>query len=539
MTTTNMSALPAALLALAAGALCAPIAEAQCQTATLVASDVSQGMKFGVSIDVDGDRLVVGAPGTKVTEGGEGAAYVFRRVAGAWIEEATLVASDAAGDGQFGVSVAILGDWIAVGAPYSHFTGMHSGVVYMFRFDGSIWIQETQLVPVDIDPEDNFGLAVALDGQRLLASSPRDSQGPYRSGAAYVFRLDAGGWVEEAKLKHSLPHEEDNVGTSVALRGDAAVLGSPFNELSDAGAAYVFRQTEAGWVQEQRLAALDQELGAGFGYDVDIDSDLVIAGTPFSGLNDNGAAYIFRQQATGWVQEKKLFALDIGENDNFGQSVALEGTVAVVGSPNDFDFVSHQGSVTSFSLAGEQWIADAKLIADKPAASDEMGTSLAMDGESIVTGAAENKALGPDTGRAFVYSRAADLVPYGAGLAGTGEYTPRLSGFGCPFLGAFTDVKVADGVGGAPGFLALGTAQGAFPFLGGTLLVDGLVALVPHFLGGDPGVKGKGTAVLTFPAPTEPALVGATVYAQGGYLDAGAVQGISMSNGLRIVIGQP
>ena len=123
---------------------------------------------------------------------------------------------------------------------------------------------------------------------------------------------------------------------------------------------------------------------------------------------------------------------------------------------------------------------------------------------------------------------------YGPALAGSGGLRPRIEGHGNPTPGGPITIDVTQGLGAAPGVLLIGTDPIVFPFFGGTILAlpTGSVA---HTLGGSSGVAGAGSKVFPFVIPTDP--LGARLYFQGIYLDAGAVQGLSMTDGLEMVIG--
>lgn len=125
---------------------------------------------------------------------------------------------------------------------------------------------------------------------------------------------------------------------------------------------------------------------------------------------------------------------------------------------------------------------------------------------------------------------------YGAGLSGTGAVIPNLTLGGCPDLNKPISIVASQIVGAAPGVLALAGAPASIPLLGGTLLVSPSATMLPVFAAGPAGVAGAGQFALPFTA-TDPTLVGASVYLQAGFVDAQAIQGVSLSNGLQISFG--
>jgi len=117
----------------------------QCEVAKLTASDAAERDAFGSSVGISGDYLVVGAPSIDISEGEPGAAYVFRRDGSTWVEQVKLTPSDPQPFARFGGSVSISGDAIVVGAPGAEHAGIDSGAVYVFRRDGLTWVQEAKL----------------------------------------------------------------------------------------------------------------------------------------------------------------------------------------------------------------------------------------------------------------------------------------------------------------------------------------------------------------------------------------------------------
>ena len=132
-----------------------------------------------------------------------GSAYVFRYDGSDWVEEAKLTASDGAADDYFGGSVAISGDTAVVGAVCDDDNGRNSGSAYVFRYDGSDWAEEAKLTASDGAAYDYFGCSVAVSGDTAVVGASDDDDNGLDSGSAYVFRYDGSDWTEEAKLTAS------------------------------------------------------------------------------------------------------------------------------------------------------------------------------------------------------------------------------------------------------------------------------------------------------------------------------------------------
>jgi hypothetical protein len=125
---------------------------------------------------------------------------------------------------------------------------------------------------------------------------------------------------------------------------------------------------------------------------------------------------------------------------------------------------------------------------------------------------------------------------YGTGVGGAGELEPQITLNGCPSPGVTITVEISNGRGGAPGCLMMGSERDDSPLGAGMILVIPS-DVVSHELQGEPGAAGAGTKNFPFRVPSMPSLIGAQVFFQAGYLDDLAPLGISLTNGLEVVIG--
>ena len=256
----------------------------------LLASDGANGDEFGRSVAVDGDTVVVGADGDDDNGSNSGSAYVYRFDGTDWIET-KLLASDGASNDYFGYSVAVDGDTVVVGARYDDDNGPYSGSAYVYRFDGSDWI-ETKLLASDGASDDQFGLSVAVDGDTVVVGTLVDG---YYGGveSAYVYRFDGSSWIE-TKLLASDGAEYDCFGYSVAVDGDTVVVGAYHDDDngSSSGSAYVYRFDGTDWI-ETKLLASDGASNDYFGYSVAVDGDTVVVGA-YRDDDYTGSAYVYR-----------------------------------------------------------------------------------------------------------------------------------------------------------------------------------------------------------------------------------------------------
>jgi hypothetical protein len=356
--------------------------------AYLKASNTKADDRFGYSVAIYGDTVVVGAlgEGSSYNSAPEsGAAYIFIRSGSTWTEQAYLKASNTGAGDCFGWSVAISGDTVVVGAPCeaSNATGVNgnqsdnsaamSGAAYVFTRSGSTWTQEAYLKASNTDANDYFGLSVALSadtavvgalGEDSNATGVNGNQGDnsaISSGAAYVFVRSGSTWTQEAYLKAS--NTGGYLGHCVAISGDTVVVGAvgeassatgvngdqSDNSAPHSGAAYVFARSGSIWTQEAYLKASNTGAGDQFGYSVAVSGETVVVGAKYeyssaTGVNGNqsdngtpysGAAYVFTRSGSSWTQQAYLKASNTGEGDSFGYSVAVSGETVVVGAPGE------------------------------------------------------------------------------------------------------------------------------------------------------------------------------------------------------------
>lgn len=303
------------------------------QQVKLVRSDIDpQGhpSAFGWSLALDGDTLLVGAPYTEVNDNGQqGAVYVFVRTDDVWTEVAKLVASDGTALENFGFSVALENGTAFVGAPE---LPPLAGAVYVFSGEGSNWTERTKLVASDGAAGDGFGVTLALDDGTVLIGAQNANN---FQGTAYVFVGADANWNEQAKLTATDGTAYDAFGVSVALSDDTALVGaSGYQNVGDPrpGAAYVFRRSGEKWTQTVRLAQAGGADLDGFGASVALQDDTALIGAFGSDVNlpDSGATWLYFHEGTDWAEQPVLLPDDAQPGDGFGTNVVLDGHTALI-----------------------------------------------------------------------------------------------------------------------------------------------------------------------------------------------------------------
>ena len=430
-----------------------PVATAQCRTTEKVKFATFDGAgdnRFGTYQDVDGDVMVLGAFLESAVDFESGAAYVYRKVGGTWIEEHKLVAPDGARWDHFGAAVAISGNVVAVAAPGDDAVPgggwwEQDGAVYLFRYQGSAWVFEQKVISNDLAPDDKFGGSVALDGDALLAGAPLDDDLGFYSGSAYIFRDAGGTWTQEAKLLPLDGGEEDTFGVRVDLLDGLALVGAPktATSFSKNGAAYLFEYTGSGWPQKQKLEASDKKVWDWFGTSVDLDEDVLIVGAPSFELK-HYAAYIFRKSGGSFVFEKKLDN-PTGQFNDFGIGVGIDGDKAVVGAPGEKHKGKYRAGKAYLSLYdGADWGHTREFVASDPQYQDQLGMAISMNGDQVLVG--NEPAIFPGRpARAYLYD-AHELAVYAKPKsAGVGEDVTLTVCGGMPGTGVLVGLVSIDG----------------------------------------------------------------------------------------------
>ena len=377
------------------------------ETARLSASDGGVNDYFGSSVSVDGNTAVVGAYGVADNKG---AAYVFTRQAGAWSQVAKLTASDGVTFNLFGQTVAVDGDTVVVGA---NLKDSSQGGAYVFTKPSGGWTDATEtakLTASDGAPYDLFGTSVAVEGDTVVVSAWKDD---LTKGSAYVFTKPTSVWTdatETAKLTASDRANADYFGVSVAVDGDTVVVGANGDD-SQKGSAYVFKEPNGGWstaTETAKLTTSDRATHDNFGQTVAVDGDTVVAGA-WGDHSGRGAAYVFEEPNGGWAdatETAKLTASDGADDDDFGSSVAVDGDTVVVGTPGDTDNGPESGSAYVFTKPDTGWTSTstaAKLTASDGAPLDDFGWSVTVDGDTVMAGAGYDGDKGSHSGSVYVY----------------------------------------------------------------------------------------------------------------------------------------
>lgn len=361
---------------------------------------------FGSSVAISGDTMVVGAP---YTNNGYGAAYVFERSDTAWEPVAELSPKNGVTGSHIGASVAISGDVIVVGAPGFQTSGLSLlGEVFVIgRSQGSWTLAEViKRSMFGLSTYDLFGASVAISGKTLVVGAPREP--PNGSGSVWVIPLGDDLSVDKTKVSVLFSDAaHDAFGSSVAVWGHTIVTGAPGDgTIGGPGAAYVHVWDGADWVPQATLAAGGQLGTDAFGSSVAVWQDTAVVGAPQrdTDVPGSGVVYTFSRSGGSWGPPMPLFADDRRKGDHLG-SVAISGSTIVAGAPlRDLHEGPAFGAAYVFTNPGSGFARQGRL---RPSSSstilDNFGFAVAVDGTTAVVGAPLSGVSDHTTGAAAAF----------------------------------------------------------------------------------------------------------------------------------------
>lgn len=384
------------------------------------------GALFGEAVAMDGDRAIVGQPSNPFLQTQWGAAFLFERTAGVWEQVARIDGAGGGGTGGapavgdgFGWSVDIQGDTAVVGAMFDpdwiEFEGpWHVGRAWIFSRTDEGWVEQNDLVDPGNDPLNAFAISVALDGNWLAVGAPLDDEAAEDAGAAYLYERSGNNWSDPVKLLPPSPLGSEHFGYSVALDGSTLVVGAKLDSVhgGGAGAAHVFVTSTGAWELQDTLRPADGAVGDLFGVSVAVDGDTLLVGAVRGGNATSipGKAYVFIRDAGSWIEQQVLQSSEAAPDDQFGESVQLDGDRAVVGGSQTPDPTAPgAGAVHVLERSGTTWTEIARLTAapDPPAPEPEnisLGRAVALEGTTLLAGApAESIGINPASGAVYEF----------------------------------------------------------------------------------------------------------------------------------------
>jgi hypothetical protein len=383
---------------------------------------------------------------------GETETYIVEVTRAAQLAQTTYAkSSNSQSNDQFGFSIKLDGDTLAVGAyledggasgvngDQNNDGAPNSGAVYVFVRSGDTWVQQAYLKASNTETNDRFGNSLALSGDTLAVGAYTEASSAVgvggnqadnsasNSGAVYVFTRSGGVWSQQAYLKASNTDANDFFGSSLALSGDSLAVGAypedssaigvggnqSDNTGTDSGAVYVFTRTGTTWSQQAYLKASNSQIADRFGWSVALSGDTLAVGAYWedssatgvggnqadNSASNSGAVYVFARSGGVWSQQSYLKASNTEVDDWFGFTLALEGDLLAVGARNEDSAATgvggnqgdnsamDSGAVYLFLRGPGAWSQVAYLKASNTGATDYFSAALALSGDLLAVGA--------------------------------------------------------------------------------------------------------------------------------------------------------
>jgi hypothetical protein len=377
--------------------------------------DALAGAGFGFALAVSGEWAVVGAKDESLASG---AVYFLKLESGDWTNKQRFVLSDPDSDAldlfgfSVGISVTGLEGYAIVGAPgWDGATEavVDGGAAYIYKLSSGTWSFLKRLDPGAGEPDggDQMGMSVAICGDYAVVGAPYDDVIQTDRGAAFLYYRDSDNWTLQAVVRASDAQNSDQLGWAAALTPDYAVVGAPYADVgatTDAGKAYLFARSGVAWgtsnYENWILAAETPAASGMFGNAVGIAGLAALVGAPGS----NGAAFVFEKGATSW--DRTVLPVS-GQNpgDRFGTSVAIDGDSLLVGAPEDDTLASNAGAAFLFERTDSGWVQRLKLTDGAGAADDQFGSAVAVSGTHALVGAMGDDGADTNSGSGFPFER--------------------------------------------------------------------------------------------------------------------------------------
>lgn len=351
------------------------------------------GERFGSAVAISGDTLVVGVPESDTMVGPQnvGRVDVFVRSGTDWVKQASLYAPSLGDGDKFGTSVAIQGDTIVVGAPYREGSHGESGAAYVFTRIGTTWSAAVPLGDEFRVEGDLMGQSVDIDGTTIAVGCPGRSTS---EGAVRVYVWDGDEWNSGGGVFAEAPGgmPDDRLGQCVSVSGDT-ILASAGGFDHEIGSVVAFtRGSGLSWAFEERLYEPSSTPGEQFGGPIDLQADgyVAVIGSPAHDVGaevDKGIAYVYARTATGWECTATLNnpSANSPDGDWFGSAVAFDGhNLILVGAYWDD---SHLGAAYYFQYREGVWEMAQRVTPNATPCYAAFGDSAALDGGIAVIGA--------------------------------------------------------------------------------------------------------------------------------------------------------
>lgn len=355
------------------------------QEAKIVSDNRESRAEYGTSVSITDNFAAVGASRETIASG---AAYVYAKDGqGEWTHLQRLAATDPNEGAEYGGGIKFSTDYLVVAAGRADIGGtQRAGALYVYDHNNNSWDFSTKLIASDFTSEAKLGMnptSLDVEGNTIVAGAPGDNAW---TGSVYVFTREAGIWTEAQKILSPTPQPNDVFGVGVALSGDYLVVGA--NEVDGRkGAAYVYEKNGDGEFEyTQTLMASDATNDDFFGTAVSIGGNQMVIGA-YGSNQEQGAAYVFERDGQGnWTEVQKLTGNISSESTQFGWSTHMQQGFILISAPHLFGLEAGEVYFYKREASGD-WTEEAIIQGNDTAGEDFFGWNVAMHGNELIVGA--------------------------------------------------------------------------------------------------------------------------------------------------------
>jgi len=357
---------------------------------------VTGGDAFGFSVSISGNNVLVGAAFDNTNGGDVGQAYLFDATTGLLLQtfdDPTVTTSD-----RFGVSVSISGNNVLVGAPFDDTNGAQVGQAHLFDATTGAFIR-TFDDPTVTTQEDQFGFSVSISGNNVLVGAPGDDTNGNAVGQAHLFDATTGVLLQT--FDDPTVTTLDGFGISVAIDGNNVLVGAPGDDTNGVGVgqAHLFDATTGALLRtfdDPTVTTEDQ-----FGFSVSISGNNVLVGAPGDDTNGSTVGQVHLFDATTGNLLQTFDDPTVTNLDQFGVKVSISGNNVLVGAPRDDTNGAQVGQAHLFDATTGLLL----QTFDDPTVTtgDVFGASVAIDGNCVLVGAPGDDTNGAEVGQAHLF----------------------------------------------------------------------------------------------------------------------------------------
>ncbi len=354
------------------------------------------------SVAIDGQFACVG-----FCRGPEDGIHVFRKENDTWQFFQQLDRPAVSREISMGHKIAMSDSHIITQVHEVNSDGINIALAFVYGYDGKQW-DEGQVLTA---PGDDWTSSVSVSGNSvLIGSSYAEVKDMYAAGHAQIFQFDGKTWRHSQKIHAADANEDDYFGESVSIDEDFAIIGAPEDDEKDidAGAAYIFMNDSGHWHQVSKLIALDGQAGDNFGESVSLSGSYAIVGAPHDYISGqfNGSAYVFHNDEGEWKFIQKLTPSDgLSIWQRFGSTVSMKGEYALIGAGVGSDKRGHSVSETAyvFHRAESKWIEIKRLVSLVNPKNSDYADSLSISSDHAIVGDSEESANEVNFGVVYIF----------------------------------------------------------------------------------------------------------------------------------------